>query len=339
MSSRAPSQAIGRADLSGHAIPLRPDGPAGVSFTMFGRFAVRCGSADVTQLEGRKVQELLSYLLLNRTKPHRREIVADALWGRGDTTQSRKYLRQALWELHGVLGGGDGRIGDDLLLIDPGWIQVNPDANLWLDVAEVESAFDAARGTRGEDLDADLAATLDRAIGLYRGDLLEGWYQDWCLFERERLKAMYVMTAEKLLAYHESHRRFDEGFACGERILRHDRAHERTHWRLMRLRYLAGDRTGAMRQYAACVAALREELDVAPSERTSALYELIRADEGVGSDAASPSDPALANSDAGHPSDARIHPDAAAEPLQQALAALIHAERLVGESLRALRRD
>lgn len=337
MASRAPSQLTGRAEPHEPA-PQRPDGPARVSFTMFGRFAIRCSGPDVMQLEGRKVQELLSYLLLFRTKPHRREIVADVLWGGGDSTQSRKYLRQALWELHGVLGG-DGRIGDDVLLIDPVWIQVNPDANLWLDVAEVESAFDAARGTRGEDLDADLATMLDRAIGLYRGDLLEGWYQDWCLFERERLKAMYVMTVEKLLAYHESHRRFDEGFACGERILRHDRAHERTHWRLMRLRYLAGDRTGAMRQYAACVAALREELDVAPSERTSALYEFIRADEGAGSDAASSLGPTLANLEVDRPGDGPIHPDAAAVPLQQALAALIRAERLVGESLRALRRD
>ena len=251
-----------------------------MSFTMFGRFAVRCGDVEITKLEGRKVQELLGYLLLFRMKPHRREIVADALWGGSDATQSRKYLRQALWELHGVLGG-DGRAGDDVLLIDQAWIQVNPDADLWLDVAEVESAFDAARGTRGEDLDPDLAVVLDRAIGLYHGDLLEGWYQDWCLFERERLKAIYVMTADKLLAYHEGHRQFDDGFACGERILRHDRAHERTHRRLMRLRYVAGDRTGAMRQYAACVAALREDFDVAPSERTSALYELIRADEGA----------------------------------------------------------
>jgi DNA-binding SARP family transcriptional activator len=239
--------------------------------------------------------------------------------------------------LHSVLGG-DERPRDDVLLIDPMWIQVNPDANLWLDVAEVEAAFEAARGIRGEDLSPGLAATLDRAIGLYRGDLLEGSYQDWCLFERERLRALYMMTAEKLLAYHESSRHFDEGFDCGERILRHDRAHERTHWRLMRLRYLAGDRTGAMRQYAACVAALREELDVGPSERTTALYELVRADHDAASSVAPP-DPAVTVGRAAHPDEERGHPAAAAEPLAQALAALIRAERLVGESLRALRQD
>jgi DNA-binding SARP family transcriptional activator len=334
MASRAPSHPIDRSHAAEPAIGLRPDQPDRpgrhrVSITMFGRFAVQSDEAGVAPIEGRKVQELLSYLLLFRAKPHRREIVADALWGSGDTTQSRKYLRQAIWEFHGVFDG-EGRIGHDVLLIDPTWIQVNPDADVWLDVAEIESAFDAARGIRGDDLDPALAAVLERAMGLYRGDLLEGWYQDWCLFERERLRAMYVMTVEKLLAYHESRQQFDDGFACGERILRQDRAHERTHWRLMRLRYQAGDRTGAMRQYAACVTALREELDVAPSERTSALYEVIRADRGAAPDAAPP---------AGNGS---LDPDAvaeAAEPLQQALAALSRAERLVGESLRALRRD
>ena len=43
------------------------------------------------------------------------------------------------------------------------------------------------------------------------------------------------------------------------------------------------------------------------------------------------------NTDAGHPGDG--HLTAAAEPLQQALTALVSAERLVGESLQALRRD
>jgi DNA-binding SARP family transcriptional activator len=310
---------------------------ARVSVTMLGRFAVQGECTARSRLEGRKVQELMGYLLLNRAKPHRREIVADALWGTTDATQSRKYLRQALWELHGAL---DGNAPSDaaVLLIDPTWIEVNPAADLWLDVAEIEHAFDAARGTAGEDLEPDLAAALARAVELYRGDLLEGWYQDWCLFERERLRTMYVMTVEKLLAYHESRGQLDEGFACGERILRQDRAHERTHWRLMRLRYLGGDRTGAMRQYDACVTALREELDVAPSERTTSLYELIRSDDAAVVTTTPPSAARSSRRLVGTSIDG-TQPDPATEPLEQALAALIRAERLVGESLRALRND
>ena len=56
------------------------------------------------------------------------------------------------------------------------------------------------------------------------------------------------------------------------------RACERAHRRLMRLHYLSGDRTGALRQYAQCVSALDEELGVKPAQRTQVLYDQIRAD-------------------------------------------------------------
>jgi DNA-binding SARP family transcriptional activator len=46
----------------------------------------------------------------------------------------------------------------------------------------------------------------------------------------------------------------------------------------MRLHYLAGDRSEALRQFKRCAAALRSELDVAPSARTIGLYREILAD-------------------------------------------------------------
>ena len=47
----------------------------------------------------------------------------------------------------------------------------------------------------------------------------------------------------------------------------------------MHLQYMAGDRTGALRQYERCVAALNEELGVKPERRTRAVYDYIRADD------------------------------------------------------------
>lgn len=244
-----------------------------VSVTMFGRFAARHGDADPSRLGGRKVEELAAFLLLFRAKPHRREALAEELWSGQSPELSKKHLRQAVWRIQSALRG--------LLLVDAEWIQVDDSAGVWLDVAELESAFDAARGHAGEHLPPTMAGTVEGAIGVYRGDLLEGWDQDWCLFERERLKAMHLTLVEKMLAYHEAHRRPEDALHYGERILRLDRAHERAHRRLMRLRYLAGDRTGALRQYEACVAALREELDVGPSEPTRALYQQIRTGESL----------------------------------------------------------
>jgi hypothetical protein len=46
----------------------------------------------------------------------------------------------------------------------------------------------------------------------------------------------------------------------------------------MHLQYKAGDRTGALRQFERCIAALDEELGVKPERRTQSLYEQIRSD-------------------------------------------------------------
>jgi DNA-binding SARP family transcriptional activator len=137
----------------------------------------------------------------------------------------------------------------------------------------------AVHGTPGEALLAPDVARLREAARVYRGDLLEGWHQDWCLLARERLQTTYLGVLNKLMASAEAHDDFESGLLYGHAVLGHDRAHERTHRRLMRLQYLAGDRTAALRQYQQCVDALHEELAVKPSRHTVLLYEQIKNDD------------------------------------------------------------
>jgi two-component SAPR family response regulator len=150
---------------------------------------------------------------------------------------------------------------------------------VWLDVAVFERAFARVQGKAGRDLDDETKRLVEAAAELYKGDLLEGWYQDWCLYDRERLQNMYLVMLDKLISYCEAHRDYEMGLLHGSIILRYDGARERTHRQLMHLLYMSGDRTAALRQYERCVAALRQELDVAPDRRTIALYQQIRLDQ------------------------------------------------------------
>jgi DNA-binding SARP family transcriptional activator len=229
------------------------------------------------------VQELFCYLLLYRERSHPRETLASLLWGDTTTAQSKAYLRKALWQLQAALDSQAESISERLLVIEPDWVQINPRADLWLDVAVFEQAFALVQGVPDRELEPRHVRALRDAADLYQGDLLEGWYQDWCLYERERLQNLYLTMLDRLMGYCEIHHDRDEnceiGVIYGTLILRYDRARERTHRRLMRLHYLAGNRTAALRQYEQCVAALKEELDVKPTQRTTALCEQIRADK------------------------------------------------------------
>ena len=250
------------------------------------------------------------------------------LWPESSTAQSRKYLRQSLWHLRAL--GAEGESGQ-LLSDQSEWIQID-DSRVWLDVAELEAAFAPVKLVPGEDIGEDRAAALKEAVPLYRGDLLEGCYQDWCVYERERLKAMHVSMLEKLLGYCEAHAEPEEGLGYGEALLRHDRAHERAHWRLMRLHYLAGDRTAALRQFEQCRIALQEELGTVPGGRIRTLYEQIRADTGITALRPGPGRAAPAG-----PERDDLVP-VVAEPLEQALGALALTCRLLEEGLQTLRR-
>lgn len=254
---------------------------------LFGKFSVNAEKQPLEGLDACKVQELLGYLLVHRERPHTRESLASLLWGDTATDKSKKYLRQTLWHLQTALEGQGCRDNNDdgagvdggLLFVAHDWVRLNQNSAVWLDVEVFERAFALVQGKAGQDLDAETKRIVQEAAELYKGDLLEGWYQDWCLYERERLQNMYLVMLDKLISYSEAHREYETGLLYGSLILRYDRARERTHRQLMHLQYMSGDRTAALRQYERCVTALHDELDVAPDRRTVALYQQIRLDQ------------------------------------------------------------
>jgi DNA-binding SARP family transcriptional activator len=218
-------------------------------------------------LTGRRTQELLCYLLLHASRPVRREVLADRLWGESDDAQPRKQLRQALWLLHHAL---DDAGVPDMLDVTGEWIRLDRPESVWADIWALEDAF---RTCSHEQLDPSTLHQARAAVELYRGDLLDGCYLSWCLLERERCRTMYLAVLDRLLASAVATGDFVAGTAYGNAILREDRAHERTHRCLMQLQADRGDRTGALRQYDACRQALAEELGVEPAPATNLLRE------------------------------------------------------------------
>jgi DNA-binding SARP family transcriptional activator len=249
-----------------------------LDISLFGKFSVCCNGENLAGLDSLKVQELFSYLLLYRQQPHTREKLAGLLWPDSSTAQSKRYLRQTLWQLQTKISAGT--LGaPEILLVESEWIQINKLADFRLDVALLEKAFTAVQGKHGADLDATGAACLEDAIHRYRGDLLDNWYQDWCIFERQRLQSTYLAILDKLMEYCECRQEYEMGTVYALNILKYDQAREQTHRHLMRLRYLAGDRTGALRQFQYCAEILHKELGVKPSQRTEQLCQQIAADQ------------------------------------------------------------
>jgi len=250
-----------------------------LSIQLFGKFCVRRNEQLLDGFDARKVQELFCYLLLHRDHSLSREALASLLWPETTTSLSKKNLRQALWQLQSALGSQNEALHERVLLVEPEWVQLNPEADLWLDVVAFEQTCALVQKIAGQDMDSHSAQRVQEAIQLYQGPLLEGWYQDWCIQEREGLQNHYLSMLDKLMSYCEVRHDYEASLLYGMRIMCYDRARERTHRRMMRLYYLLGDRAEALRQYERCATALDEELGVSPSKSTLALYRQIQADQ------------------------------------------------------------
>lgn len=249
-----------------------------VDAQLFGRPSVTILDRPYHLQENQRSHELFAYVLLHGGKPQHREKLSDRLWGEINEGRSKQYLRKALWQLNNCFR--DCEEPPALLAADGQWIQLSPSLELTLDIRELECALTETQNVPGAMLSDDQAAHLQRAVSHCKGDLLEGWYAEWCLYERERLQQLYLNGIDKLMGYCEVHGFYELGIAYGHIILQHDYLREHAHRQMMRLRYQSGDRVGALHQYEQCAAALASELSIEPSERTRRLYEQILLDQG-----------------------------------------------------------
>lgn len=239
---------------------------ATLAIRLFGVLSLERDGEPVEGLPGHKIRDLLAYLLINRQSAQSRERLAGVLWGDCTGDRARHCLNTALWRLRSALG----RIAGDYpyLRIDSQQIGVNVASDLWLDVAEFESACERAARTDADD-PGEQARWHRIAVGHYRGDLLVDCYDDWCLLERERLQRLYLRALGQLLVYHRHRAEYDDAIVFARRILACNPLREPVHRALIHLYLDSGDQTAALRHFQACERTFRQELgtDLMPETR------------------------------------------------------------------------
>jgi DNA-binding SARP family transcriptional activator len=214
----------------------------------------RRGGRVLPPLATRKPQSLLAFLILHRDRPHSRDELATLFWGDRGEARTRGALSTGLWRIRRLLT-------DDHLLAESASVQFNPASPFWFDAAEFEKHLSASKPPNQERATNDLR----QAVDLYRGDLLEGFYDDWCIEERYCLEALYLDALSWLVACSEVQGDAASAVAYAQKYLAHDPLQENIHLAAMRALVALGDAAGARRQWQFCCEARQQELRAPPS--------------------------------------------------------------------------
>jgi DNA-binding SARP family transcriptional activator len=239
-----------------------------LSISLLGDFCISHDGAPVTDVDTPRLQSLLAYLLLHRDAPQSRAHLAFLFWPDTSEAQARTNLRNLLHHLRRALPNTDSYLD-----ASGQTVQWRCDAPFALDVADFNNALAPAEQAQPIGDSAAVREALERAVALYKGDLLPSCYDDWIIPQREGLRRAYLSALERLVRMLEDQRDYQAAICNAQRLLRHDPLHEAMYRRLIRLYALTGDRAGALRVYHTCATVLQRELDVEPSAATRQAYE------------------------------------------------------------------
>lgn len=239
---------------------------------LFGSPEVTVDSAHV-EVDTRKAIAMLAYLAIERSGD--RDALAALFWAESSPERSRATLRRTLSALRRGIGADWIRADRNRVTLEEGFA---------CDVRQFRAEADITGQHEHDPNDVCPACLphLQRAADLYRGDFLGSFsvreapdFEDWARAVTESLRIEAGDVFRRLGMGHASAGDYGEAIAAASRWIRLDELHEPAYRLVMLLCAWAGDRSGSIQAYRACVAVLDRELGVPPLEETTELYEAI----------------------------------------------------------------
>jgi DNA-binding SARP family transcriptional activator len=257
--------------------PAAPGEAPLLAVHLLGPLRVAIDGTPVRRWPSGRGRSLFKYLLTHRHPWPHREALMELFWPQSAPEAARNSLNVALHGLRRAL-----RVAIDLpvIVFEGGSYRLNADLRLWVDVDEFERHLEAGRRLEAAGDQDGATAEYELAAAVYQGDFLaDGPYEEWPVLTRKRLAFLDIL--DRLSRRHLEQGRPAASAALCQRIIERDACREDAHRRLLRCYARQGQPQLALRQYRACAAALRAELEVDPAPATTRLREAIRHREPV----------------------------------------------------------
>ena len=227
---------------------------------LFGSFDAQVAGQPLPRLRTQKGQWLLALLLLRQGRQTERTWLAGVFWPESSESQALANLRLSLTDLRRALGTEAGRLQSPT----PRTLHLDM-TGAWTDV----TTFDAAM-RQGD------TASLETAVAVYRGALLEGCEEDWLLPERHGRAETYHRALETLAEDALATGRSEQALSYLRKLVATDPFRESAQRALMQALANVGDYASVTQVYRDFRLALHSELQTQPAEETVALYQQLQ---------------------------------------------------------------
>jgi DNA-binding SARP family transcriptional activator len=201
-------------------------------------------------------ERLVVFVALHGGSPNR-SFVAGTLWPDTSDGRAAASLRSSLWRIKQT----------DPPVVEATATRLRLARDVVVDVHELKA-------TIGQVLEGGAWLRRDEAARLLApGELLPGWYEDWVLVERERLRQLRLNAMERLCERLTEGRHFDLAVEAGLAAVTEEPLRESAHRALIGAHLAQGNASEAIREYRHYRQLLNDELGVEPSPEMENLLQ------------------------------------------------------------------
>ena len=220
----------------------------------------------------RRARDILCFIA---SRPHRRvpkDTIVDTFWRDIDPKTIERNFHPTMSHIRKALNSNQP-LKQNFLAYRDGDYQLNSEFSYLIDTEQFDRLIaDGETARRERDFDRCIEL-YEQAIGLYRGEFMQGAYDGWVDDQRSFYREQYLRMLASVAAVAEKRQEFSRAMDLSQRILREDPFREDIHCLIMRAQAAVGNRVAVKEQYETLRALLQKELGVEPATQTQKTYK------------------------------------------------------------------
>jgi LuxR family maltose regulon positive regulatory protein len=220
----------------------------------------------------KRARDILCFIASRRHRRASKETIIDTFWGEADFDAVEKNFHPTVSHIRKALNSNQLVKQNFLLYRDSDYL-LNQEFSYRIDTEEFDRLVAEAEAARRAGDQARYISCYEDALALYRGNFMQGSYDEWVEEQRSYYREQHLRMLEVLAVAAQKNEEWARSLQLAQQILGDDQFREDVHCMIMRAHAALGNRAAVKEQYEQLRRVLRKELGVEPAAETQKTFK------------------------------------------------------------------
>ncbi|HZH91023.1 MAG TPA: BTAD domain-containing putative transcriptional regulator [Pyrinomonadaceae bacterium] len=220
----------------------------------------------------KRARDILCFIASRRHRRASKDTIIDTFWGEADFDAVEKNFHPTVSHIRKALNSNQPVKQNFLLYRDSDYL-LNQEFSYHIDTEEFDRLVAEAEAARRSGDQARYISCYEAALALYRGNFMQGSYDEWVEEQRSYYREQHLRMLEVLAVAAQKNEDWSRSLQLAQQILADDQFREDVHCMIMRAQGALGNRAAIKEQYEHLRRVLRKELGVEPAAETQKVFK------------------------------------------------------------------